>query len=153
MAKIYNTLQRNRIEPKTEKILTKNRNSFRRNLETTILFINFPKAFNSIHRGKMEQILLVHGLHKETVTLYKNTKVKFTSLDGDTDYCDIVAGVLQGDTLTPPYGRAKAGRPSRTHIQQLCTDTGSSLGDLPGAMDDRDGWRERAWKIRASSVS
>ena len=32
---------------------------------------------------------------------YKNTKVKVHSSDGDTDYFDIVAGVLQGDTLTP----------------------------------------------------
>ena len=31
--------------------------------------------------------------------LYKNTKVKVPSQDGDTDYFDIVAGVLQGDTL------------------------------------------------------
>ena len=53
----------------------------------------------------MEQILLAYGLPKETVTaimmLYKNTKVKVHSLDGDTDYFDIVAGVLQGDTLAP----------------------------------------------------
>ena len=33
--------------------------------------------------------------------LYKNTKVKVRSLDGDIDYFDIVAGVLQGDTLAP----------------------------------------------------
>ena len=33
--------------------------------------------------------------------LYKNTKVKVCPLDGDTDYFDIVAGVLQGDTLAP----------------------------------------------------
>ena len=31
--------------------------------------------------------------------LYKNTKVKIHSLDGDTDYFNIVAGGLQGDTL------------------------------------------------------
>ena len=31
--------------------------------------------------------------------LYRNTKVKVRSLDGDTEYFDIVAGVLQGDTL------------------------------------------------------
>ena len=30
---------------------------------------------------------------------YTNTKVKVRSLDGDRDYFDIVAGVLQGDTL------------------------------------------------------
>ena len=33
--------------------------------------------------------------------LYRNTKVKVRSADGDTDYFDIVAGVLQGDTLAP----------------------------------------------------
>ena len=33
--------------------------------------------------------------------LYKITKVKDRSPDGDTDYFDIVAGVLQGDTLAP----------------------------------------------------
>ena len=42
---------------------------------------------------------------KETVTammmLYRNTKVKVCSLEGDTDYFDIVAGVLQGDILAP----------------------------------------------------
>ena len=31
----------------------------------------------------------------------KNTKVKVHSPDGDTDFFDIVAGVLQGDTLAP----------------------------------------------------
>ena len=33
--------------------------------------------------------------------LYRNTKVKVLSPNGDTDYFDIVAGVLQGDTLAP----------------------------------------------------
>ena len=33
--------------------------------------------------------------------LYRNTKVKVRSSDGNTDYFDIVAGVLQGDTLAP----------------------------------------------------
>ena len=53
----------------------------------------------------MEQILLAYSLPKETVTaiimLYRNTKVKVCSPDGDTDYFDIVAGALQGDTLAP----------------------------------------------------
>ena len=51
----------------------------------------------------MEQILLAYGTPKETIAairmLYKNTKVKVSSSDGDTDYFDIVAGVLQGDTV------------------------------------------------------
>ena len=45
------------------------------------------------------------GVHKETVAaitiLYRNTKVKVRSPDGDTEYLDIVAGVLQGDTIAP----------------------------------------------------
>ena len=51
----------------------------------------------------MEQILRAYGLSKETVTaimmLYKNTKVKVRSPDGDRDFFDIVAGVLQENTL------------------------------------------------------
>ena len=76
-----------------------------KNLQATLLFVDFTKAFDSIHRGKMELILLAYGLPKETVAaimiLYKNTKVKVRSPDGDTEYFDIVAGVLQGDTLAP----------------------------------------------------
>ena len=33
--------------------------------------------------------------------LYENTKVKVHSPDGDTDFFDIVVGVLQGDTFVP----------------------------------------------------
>ena len=33
----------------------------------------------------------------------ENTKIKIRSPDGDTDDFDIVAGVLQEDTLTPVY--------------------------------------------------
>ena len=46
-----------------------------------------------------------HDLPKETVAaiimLYKNKEVKVRSPDRDTDYSDIVSGVLQGDTLAP----------------------------------------------------
>ena len=53
---------------------------------------------------------------------------------------------------TPTYGRAKAGRPARTYIQQLCEDTGCSPEDLPEAMNDREKWRERVRDIRASGT-
>ena len=121
-AKIYTALLRNRIEPKIDNILRKNQNGFRRNrsttsqiltirrihdgvraknLQATLIFIDFTKALDSIHRGKMEQILLAYGIPKETVAaitiLYRNTKVKVQS----APYFDIVAGVLQGNTLAP----------------------------------------------------
>ena len=35
------------------------------------------------------------------MTLNKNTKVNVRSQDGDTDFLDIVTGVLQGDTFAP----------------------------------------------------
>ena len=51
----------------------------------------------------MEQILLAYGLPKETVAaimiLNRNTKVIVCSPDGNIDYFNIVAEVLQGDTL------------------------------------------------------
>ena len=53
---------------------------------------------------------------------------------------------------TPSHGQAKAGWPARTYIQQFCADTGCSLEDLPGAMDDRDGWQEKVWEICAGSA-
>ena len=49
----------------------------------------------------------------------------------------------------PTYGRAKAERPARTYIQQLCQDTGCGPEDLPEAMNDREKWRERVRDIRA----
>ena len=53
---------------------------------------------------------------------------------------------------TPSHERAKAGRTVRNYIQKLCADIGYSIEDLPGAMDDRDEWRERVREICASSV-
>ena len=64
-----------------------------KNLEATLWFVHFSLAFDFIHRGKMEQIFLA------TMMLYKNTKVKVRSPDGDTDFFGIVAGVLQRVTL------------------------------------------------------
>ena len=108
-AKIYNVLRQNRLEPKIYNILRKNQNGFRRNRFTTshiltirrilkgvreknlqakLLFVDFTKTFDSIHRGKMEQILLANGLPKETVAaitiLYRNTKVKVRSQNTST---------------------------------------------------------------------
>ena len=124
-AKIYNALLWNHIEPKINNILRKNQNGFRRNrsmtsqiltihlegvwaknLLVTLLFVDFTKAFDSILRGKMEQILLAYSLQKKKNVaaipiLYRKTKVKVHSPDGDTEYFNIVAGVLQGDTLAP----------------------------------------------------
>ena len=54
---------------------------------------------------------------------------------------------------TPTYGRAKAGRPVRTYIQQLCEDMGCSPEDRPETMNDREMWRESIRDIRASGTA
>ena len=41
---------------------------------------------------------------------------------------------------TPTYGQAKAGRPARTYIQQLCEDTGCNPEGLPEAMNNCEKW-------------
>ena len=53
---------------------------------------------------------------------------------------------------TPTHGRAKAGQPARTYIQQLCENTECCPEDLPRAMNDREEWRERVRDIRATSA-
>ena len=97
-------------------LLRENRNGFRRNQITTsqILTIyrileGFPAKssrqhyyrFDSKHKGKMEQILLVYGLPKQTVTtimmLYRNTKIMVRSPDRGTYFLVIVA---EGDKFT-----------------------------------------------------
>ena len=36
------------------------------------------------------------------------------------------------------HGRTSVEQPTRTYLQQLCTDTGCSQEDLQEEMDDRD---------------
>ena len=53
----------------------------------------------------------------------------------------------------PAYGRANAGRPARTYIQQLCEDTVCSPEELSEAMNDREKWRDRVRGIRAGDTT
>ena len=76
-----------------------------KDLMAILLFEDVSKTFDSIHRVKMNQILLVYGLPKGAVTaimiFYRITNAKVRSLDEDMDTFNIVAGVPQGDTLAP----------------------------------------------------
>ena len=58
--------------------------------------------------------------------LYKNTKVKVRSPDGDTDYFDIVAGMLEGHTLAQYLFIICLDYVLRTSID-LMTDNGFKL--------------------------
>ena len=79
-----------------------------KNIESAILFVNYTKAFDSIRGERRSKFYtLAYCLPKETVAailmLCKNAKVKVGSPYRNTDYFDIVAGVLQGDTLAPYF--------------------------------------------------
>ena len=63
---------------------------------------------------------------------------------------ELISGLL---LWTPSHGWAKAGRPARNYIQQLCADIGCSPEDLPEAIDDRKGWQERVRNIHVDGTT
>ena len=72
-------------------------------LQSVITFVDFKKAFDSIHRGKLMEILSVYGVPKNIVDavsiLYKDTVAQVIAPDEETDLFETAAGVLQGDAL------------------------------------------------------
>ena len=68
------------------------------NLQALLLFIDFKKAFDSIYGGKMLKILHAYGIPANLVNcisvLYEDTKARVLTPDGETDYFEILAGVL-----------------------------------------------------------
>ena len=92
-----------------------------------------------------------HQLYGHLPPITKTIQVRRTRHAG---HCWRSRDELIRDVLLwiPTHGRAKAGRPARTYIQQLCEDTGCCPEDLPRAMNDREEWRERVRDIRATST-
>ena len=126
VSKTLNRMLLNRIKPSLEETLRNNQNGFRpgrsttshilalrriiegvkaKNLKATMVFIDFKKAFDSVHRGLLMKILRAYGIPDAIVQLisrlYTGTKAKVVTADGITEVFDILAGVLQGDTLAP----------------------------------------------------
>ena len=124
--KMVNKMILNRIQPELDQHLRPNQNGFRpgrsttshilalrrviegvksNNLKAIITFVDFQKAFDSVHRGMMRNILTAYGIPEILVNtimkLYQGTMAKVISPDGDTELFEILAGVLQGDTLAP----------------------------------------------------
>ena len=70
-----------------------------------ILFLDFTKAFDSVDRRSLEQILLFYGVEQSFVnaimSLYTNSLAYVRTSSGDTKSFRTRSGVLQGDTLAP----------------------------------------------------
>ena len=107
MTKTYNRMILNRIRPVLDSLLRLNQNGFRQktstvgqilairrilegikdtNLAAIFIFIDFKKALDSIHRGKMAKVLRSYGIPGNLVDAingsYANTRAKVYSPDG-----------------------------------------------------------------------
>ena len=125
-AKLYNKMILNRIVPFVEPLLRKNQNGFRRgrstlsqilclrriieesklsNRDLALVFVDFSKAFDSVDRSKMFDILKLYGIPDKIITaikvLYTDTSSTVLTSDGETPPFSISSGILQGDTLAP----------------------------------------------------
>ncbi|CAH1244315.1 Hypp7257 [Branchiostoma lanceolatum] len=123
---LYNRMLLNRLRPALNPLLRNPQNGFRQrrstvdqivairrllkgvtsnNLSCIMTFIDFKKAFDTIHRGKLMSILRAYGVPGKLATAIAATNLqtwaKVRTPDGDTDTFQILAGVLQGDTLAP----------------------------------------------------
>tara|TARA_B110000881_G_C18427913_1_gene439345 strand:- start:378 stop:833 length:456 start_codon:yes stop_codon:yes gene_type:complete len=89
------------------------------NLNAALVFIDFKKAFDTVHRGKMLDILRAYGVPEKLVAAightYQQSKAHVTSPDGITKDFEIHAGVLQGDTFSTVFVH---------NHPRLCTEEG-----------------------------
>ena len=113
---------------------------------------NYTTMLRAILNNSWRQHPTRHQLYGQLPPITKTIQVRRTRYAGN---CWRSRDELISDVLlwTPTHGRAKAGRPARTYIQQLCEDTGCCPEDLPEAMNDREKWRERVRDIRATSMT
>ena len=113
---------------------------------------NYTRMLRVILNKSWRQHPTRHQLYSHLPPITKTLLVRRTRHAG---HCWRSRDELIRDVLlwTPTHGRAKAGRPARTYIQQLCEDTGCCPEDLPEAMNDREKWRERVGDIRATSTT
>ena len=113
---------------------------------------SYTRMLRAILNKSRRQHPTRHQLYGHLPPITKTIRVRGTRHAG---HCWRSRDKLISDVLlwTPTYGRAKAGRPARTYIQQLCDDRGCSPEDLPEAMNNWEKWRERVRDIRASGTT
>ena len=113
---------------------------------------NYTRMLRAILNKSWRQHPTRHQLYSHLPLITKTIQIRWTRHAG---HCWRSRDELISDVLlwTPTYGRAKAGWPARTYIQQLCEDTGCSPEDLPEGINDREKWQERVRDIRASGTT
>ena len=113
---------------------------------------NYTRMLQAILNKSWRQHPKKQQLHGLLPPITKTIKIRRTRHAGHSwrSRDELISDVL---LWIPSHGWTKAGRPARTYIQQLCAGTGCSSEDLPEAMDDREGWRERVKDIRADNAT
>ena len=121
-AKLTNKMILNRVQPEIDPKLRSNQNGFRPGRSTTahllalrrliegvkshnkkaiILYVDFKKAFDTIHRPTMMKILKAYNIPPKLLSaierMYENTRAKIISPDGETGMFEINSGVLHGE--------------------------------------------------------
>ena len=98
---------------------------------------NYTRILRAILNNSWRQHPTRHQLYGHLPPITKTIQVRRTRHAG---HCWRNRDELIRDVLlwTPTHGRAKAGRPARTYIQQLCEDTRCCSEDLPRAMNDEE---------------
>ena len=100
---------------------------------------NYTIVLRAILNKSWRQHPTRHQLYGHQPPITKTIQVRRAR---HTGHCWRNKEALISDVLlwAPTYGQAKAGRPARTYIEQLCEDTGCSPEDLPEVMNDREKW-------------
>ena len=113
---------------------------------------SYTRMLRAILNKSWRQHPTRHQLYGHLPPITKTIQARRTRHSG---HCWRSKDELITDVLlwTSTYVRAKAGRPARTYIRQLCEDTGCCPEDLPEAMNDREKWRERVRDIHASGTT
>ena len=107
---------------------------------------NYTRMLREILNKSWRQHFTRHQLYGHLPSITKTIQVRRTRHAG---HC----WRNRDELWTPTYGRAKAGRPTRTYIQHLYDDTRCSPEDMPEAMNEREKWRERVRDVRVNDMT
>ena len=74
-------------------------------IDLALVFLYFSKAFDSVGRSKMFEILRLYGIPEGIIAaikvMYTDNSSTVMTTDGETQAFPTLAGILQGDTLAP----------------------------------------------------
>ena len=128
----------NRIRTEIDPILRKNQNGFRKNRSTTGQILTIRRILEGVNDTNLPLTLLFIDFSKAFDTINR----------------EMMKDELASDLLlwNPKHGKRSRGRPRKSYIDQLKEDTMLKIEELLTAMNDRNEWKLRVMKCRASST-